>query len=190
MVPDSCDVRLNRPSGTPLSGCALVGVVRLSSRSTPPRTAAAAGVLLALALTAGCSAGSDSGASGASGASAPASAAPATGAPAPVPSDATPTPTEVAPPPPTGPAVQRLAITVAGEQVTGSTGTVPVALGQPVELTVTSDVADEVHVHGVDVSADVPAGGTVVMSFTQTSPGRFEVELEQRKRVLARLQVS
>ena len=44
--------------------------------------------------------------------------------------------------------------------------------------------------HGVDVGKDVPAGGTVVIDFTQRAPGRFEVELEQRKRVLTRLQVS
>lgn len=87
------------------------------------------------------------------------------------------------------PQVQRLALTVSGGEVTGDTGTVPVGLGQPVQLTVTSDVADEVHVHGADVSGDVAAGGTVVIEFVQDAPGRFEVELEQRKQVLARLQV-
>ena len=86
--------------------------------------------------------------------------------------------------------VQRLSITVKGSSVTGDTGTVDVRLGRPVELTVTSDVADEVHVHGVDIGKDVPAGGSVVIDFTQTAPGRFEVELESRKRVLTRLQVS
>ena len=86
--------------------------------------------------------------------------------------------------------VQRLHLTVKGSSVTGDTGTVDVKLGRPVELTVTSDVADEVHVHGVDVGREVPAGGTVVLTFTQTAPGRFEVELERRKRVLTRLQVS
>lgn len=87
------------------------------------------------------------------------------------------------------PQVQRLTLTVANGKVTGDTGTVPVRLGQPVELTVTSDVADEVHVHGVDVGKDVEAGGTVVIDFVQEAPGRFEVELEQRKQVLTRLQV-
>lgn len=86
--------------------------------------------------------------------------------------------------------VRRLTLTVVGDRVTGDTGTVPVKLGEPVELTVTSDVADEVHVHGVDIGKDVPAGGTVVIDFTQRAPGRFEVELESRKRVLTRLQVS
>ena len=46
-------------------------------------------------------------------------------------------------------------------------------------LVVKSDVADEVHLHGYDISRDVPAGGTVRISFTATLPGRFEVELEE-----------
>ena len=90
---------------------------------------------------------------------------------------------------PTAPAAQQLSITVADGKVTGDTGTVSVTRGRPVRLTVTSDVADEVHVHGADVSKDVEAGGTVVMEFVQDAPGRFEVELEGRKLVLARLQV-
>jgi hypothetical protein len=47
-------------------------------------------------------------------------------------------------------------------------------------LAVTSDVADEVHLHGYDISRDVQAGGTVRIAFRATLPGRFEVELEGR----------
>ncbi|HEU0104201.1 MAG TPA: hypothetical protein VFR07_17970 [Mycobacteriales bacterium] len=147
------------------------------------RTVLAVPALLALALTTACSAGSST----AEPSTPPASAAPSAAAPsAAAPSSA------AATPPPASPAaqVQRLSLTVSGSSVTGDTGTVPVQLGRPVELTVTSDVADEVHVHGVDIGRDVPAGGTVVIEFTQTAPGRFEVELENRKRVLTRLQVS
>jgi hypothetical protein len=49
-----------------------------------------------------------------------------------------------------------------------------------VRLVVTSDVADEIHVHGYDVSRDVEAGGTATLAFRATIPGRFEVELEDR----------
>jgi len=52
--------------------------------------------------------------------------------------------------------------------------------GDRVRLVVTSDVADEIHLHGYDVSRDVAAGGTVTLAFRATIPGRFEVELEQR----------
>ena len=56
-------------------------------------------------------------------------------------------------------------------------------------LVVTSDVADEVHVHGYDEKAAVPANGTVELSFTADIPGVFEVELEQRGRRLLTLEV-
>jgi ABC-type glycerol-3-phosphate transport system substrate-binding protein len=49
-----------------------------------------------------------------------------------------------------------------------------------VVLVVTSDVADEIHLHGYDVSRDVEAGGTVRLPFKATIPGRFEAELESR----------
>jgi ABC-type glycerol-3-phosphate transport system substrate-binding protein len=52
--------------------------------------------------------------------------------------------------------------------------------GDRVVLAVTSDVADEVHLHGYDISRDVEAGGTVRIAFRATLPGRFEVELEGR----------
>lgn len=139
---------------------------------------------LLLALATACSAGSD--------AAAPASSSPPTSSAA-SPSAATPSavsPSASAPTPSPTADVQRLQLTVKGSSVTGDTGTVDVKLGRPVQLTVTSDVADEVHVHGVDIGTDVPAGGTVVIDFTQNAPGRFEVELESRKRVLTRLQVS
>ena len=52
--------------------------------------------------------------------------------------------------------------------------------GDRVVLAVTSDVADEVHLHGYDISRDVGAGGTVRITFRAKLPERFEVELEGR----------
>ena len=86
--------------------------------------------------------------------------------------------------------VTQVRLVVKGSSVTGDTGTVAVRLGAPLQISVTSDVAEEVHVHGADISKDVEAGGTVVIDVTQKAPGRFEVELERSKRVLTRLQVS
>ena len=62
--------------------------------------------------------------------------------------------------------------------------------GDHVVLVVTSDVADEIHLHGYDRSKDVPAGGTIRVPFTATLPGRFEVELEQRGVQIADLTVN
>ncbi len=57
-------------------------------------------------------------------------------------------------------------------------GRVEVRVGDLVVLRVTSDVADEVHVHGYDLFADVGAGGTALLEFSADIPGIFEVELE------------
>jgi hypothetical protein len=62
--------------------------------------------------------------------------------------------------------------------------------GEPVLLLVRSDVADEVHVHGYDLSKEVPAGGEVGFSFTADIEGIFEVELEERGEPIAELRVN
>ena len=61
--------------------------------------------------------------------------------------------------------------------------------GDRVLIVVRSDVADEVHLHGYDISRDVAAGGTVRLRFRATLPGRFEVELENRGVPIAELTV-
>ena len=62
--------------------------------------------------------------------------------------------------------------------------------GDRIQFTVTSDVADEIHVHGYDLKKDVPAGGTVRFSFPASIEGVFEVELEGRKEQIAQLTVN
>ena len=91
---------------------------------------------------------------------------------------------------PTAPAIdQTIRITYAGGKVSGVSSLVKVKLRSKVALIVTSDVADEVHFHGYDKSADVAKGGTATIVFTATLPGRFEVELEKLKRRLVVLQI-
>jgi hypothetical protein len=85
---------------------------------------------------------------------------------------------------------QRIGVTVAGGQASGDTGRVPVAVGTSVTLVVTSDVADEVHVHGYDKEAELSPGQPAEIHFDATIPGVFEVELHKAGTVLLRLQVS
>ena len=87
-------------------------------------------------------------------------------------------------------AVQVVSLTVKGGKVTGATGRVKVELGSTVRLVVTSDVSDEVHVHTYDKHADVTAGSTTTLQFTADIPAIIEVELETRRLLLTRLQVS
>ncbi|MGY1805586.1 hypothetical protein ACI78T_20050 [Blastococcus sp. SYSU D00922] len=84
---------------------------------------------------------------------------------------------------------QRIEVTVTGGQVSGATGRVPVPAGEHVTLVVTSDVADELHVHGYDLGADLAPGTPATVEFDATIPGVFEVELHEAGTVLLSLQV-
>jgi hypothetical protein len=78
----------------------------------------------------------------------------------------------------------------AGGQVTGTSGREEVTLGEPVVLRISSDVAEEVHVHGYDLEAAVPAGGSVDVPVAADIPGVFEVELHESGKVLFQLRVA
>lgn len=67
---------------------------------------------------------------------------------------------------------------------------VAVELNSEVAVSVTSDVAQEVHVHGYDILHPVSPGQPLLFSFTADIPGVFEVELEGSHRLLAQLTVS
>lgn len=64
-----------------------------------------------------------------------------------------------------------------------------VGLGESVTLVVTSDVADEVHLHGYDAHADLVAGQEGTLTFTADIPGVFEVELEETGTLLVEFEV-
>jgi hypothetical protein len=87
-------------------------------------------------------------------------------------------------------AAQRIEVTFADGKASGDTGRVQVAVGTSVTLVVTSDVADEVHVHGYDKEAELSPGQPTEIEFDATIPGIFEVELHHASTVLRRLQVS
>lgn len=92
-------------------------------------------------------------------------------------------------PAPAAPSVRTIAITVRGGKASGETGRIAVPLGTPVVVSVNSDVADEVHVHGYNRMAKIPAEATGSVAFTASNPGVFEVELENSKLALMQLQV-
>lgn len=79
-------------------------------------------------------------------------------------------------------------VTVADGEVTGG-GRVAVDLGEDVRLRVTSDITDEIHVHGFDLFFDIEAGETVQVEFSADVPGVFEIELERSGILLVELEV-
>ncbi|MDQ3946795.1 MAG: hypothetical protein M3357_16895 [Actinomycetota bacterium] len=82
-----------------------------------------------------------------------------------------------------------ITVVISGGKVEGGFRREKVPLGRPIVLRVMSDTADEVHVHGYNIKADVAAGGRSDISFTPDIPGVFEVELEERKLKLLELEV-
>ena len=93
-------------------------------------------------------------------------------------------PTQTEPPPPTFVNVE-----VRGGKVVGGPQTHEVPYKHHLVLVVTSDIADEVHVHGYDLMKDVQAGGTVQFSFITNLSGTFEFELEDEHLRLGELSV-
>ena len=84
---------------------------------------------------------------------------------------------------------QRIEVQVAGGQITGDTGRMAVRAGTNVTLSVTSDVPDEVHVHGYDLVAALVPGTPAEITFDASVAGVFEVELHEAGTVLLTLQV-
>ena len=104
-----------------------------------------------------------------------------------------PTTTEAQAPPATtteaAPAPAQVDVVVVGGEPQGGIVRESVDLDSEVVVTVISDVADEVHVHGYDLMADVAPGAPATIRFTADAPGRFEIELEDTGVQIAELEV-
>lgn len=140
-----------------------------------PRTTVPS-LLLAAVLT-GCSAGTDAGSDTVQPAPDPVTSAAATTAPA-------------APEPSPRAAARLIEVSYEAGQITTAEPRVEVSRGDEVALRITSDVAEEVHVHGFDLVFDVPAGRTVEKTFVADLPGQWEVELHKAHRPMLVLKVA
>lgn len=61
--------------------------------------------------------------------------------------------------------------------------------GEQVSIRVRTDVNDELHLHGYELTAPLPAGEDVALTFIAAKAGRFEVELHHSHRELGALEV-
>ena len=89
----------------------------------------------------------------------------------------------------TAPAGTVLAVTFRGGSVVEGGSRQRATLNQPVTIRVTSDVAEEVHVHGFDKRFPVAAGQRGEVTFVANIPGVFEVEFERSHKLLFTLEV-
>lgn len=93
-------------------------------------------------------------------------------------------------PPAPSPTARLVEVGYAGGKVTGVESRVEVPLGEQVVLRFTSDVAEEIHVHGYDLYTDLSPGVPAEIAFTADIPGSFEVELHEAGRPLFQLRVA
>jgi hypothetical protein len=100
---------------------------------------------------------------------------------------ATTTRTTTTRPRPPGPTAIR--IVVRGGRVVGGLRRARLEQGERAVLVVRADVSDHVHLHGYDIMRDVSPGRPARLRFRATIPGRFEVELEDRRLQIAQLEV-
>ena len=99
------------------------------------------------------------------------------------------TTTATSPPVTTSDSTRTITVEVRGRTVTPKPGTVEVEAGEPVRLVITSDRANEVHLHGVEIEKALPAGEAVTITFTPREQGVFEVETHDPQLVLLKLAV-
>ena len=81
-------------------------------------------------------------------------------------------------------------VTIAHGQVTPANAVLQATVRQPITLHVTSDAADELHVHSVpDHKFEVAAAANQKFEFTVDVPGNVDVELHHLDRTVATIQV-
>jgi hypothetical protein len=91
------------------------------------------------------------------------------------------------PPQPAQPAVQQIRIVVRGGKPVGGVKDVTVDKNGRVVIVITSDVADELHLHGYNLKRDLTPGVTARLPFKATINGTVEAELEERGLPLVRI---
>jgi hypothetical protein len=82
-----------------------------------------------------------------------------------------------------------IAVSVKDGKVSPKTHREKVAKGSEIRLIVTSDVDDEVHVHGFDVEKELSAGQPTTLELTADQTGLFEVETHESGLQLLQLEV-
>lgn len=80
-------------------------------------------------------------------------------------------------------------LSIVGGSVEGGVRRETVKADEQVTIRVTSDVADELHVHAYDLKVDLTPGQTADLTFLAKIPGVFEVELEKRGKKVLELEV-
>ncbi|MEV4512336.1 hypothetical protein AB0K00_25640 [Dactylosporangium sp. NPDC049525] len=82
-----------------------------------------------------------------------------------------------------------ISVSISGGRVDPPVGRVEVGKGSTIRLTVTSDVPDELHVHGYDRRLTLEPGRAATLEFRADVTGMFEVETHGNHLLLVQLVV-
>jgi FtsP/CotA-like multicopper oxidase with cupredoxin domain len=85
-------------------------------------------------------------------------------------------PTEAEEPPPPPPEPEITQIRMRGGSVVGGPQDIEVTRGDTVRIVVTSDAADDIHLHGYDITREVAPGKPGRFQFRADAEGAFEIE--------------
>lgn len=135
-------------------------------------------VAVLLAALGGCSSGDDTSGTASSGSASPTASAPESSS------------AEDSPTADDSDSVVEISVSVQDGKVSPKPRRVKVAKDSQVRLLVTSDVDDEIHVHGYDVEETLEAGRTTTVEFVAKDAGVFEVETHESGLQLVQLEVS
>lgn len=84
-----------------------------------------------------------------------------------------------------------LDVTIAAGKATPANAAIPAKVGQPITVHVTSDAADELHVHSTpDHEFTIAAAPNQTFTFTINDPGKVEVELHHLDQTVATIDVT
>jgi hypothetical protein len=87
-------------------------------------------------------------------------------------------------------AVKVLHVKIAAGKVTPNAESVKVPVGTKVRIDVTSDAADELHVHGYDKELEVKPKAPGALEFVADQTGRFEIEMHKTDTLVYQLEVT
>jgi hypothetical protein len=85
--------------------------------------------------------------------------------------------------------VETFEVVVKGGAVVGGPQAFKVGAGDVVRISVESDERDELHVHGIDATAQIEADETTDVTVFIDDPGTYEVELHDTGALLGKLEV-
>lgn len=105
------------------------------------------------------------------------------------PPEQSPTPPATEQPGQTADAVETIEISIVDGRVEPALDRVAVDQGETVRIVVSSDVPDEVHLHGYDLEAAVSPDEDAVIEFVADQTGLFELETHEQGLILLQLQV-